>query len=121
MGNCNTSPAYLSAEPHGSTADSPGTITDLTAHYLGCIKTSDCAEFLDKDKNCQFWDHEIHAQLEKLHQQNRDMPENECEEMAIMRVDEEIKGLALNIESQYRRTKLLRKALSEVKCSFCKV
>ncbi|KZL69939.1 ankyrin repeat protein [Colletotrichum tofieldiae] len=48
------------------------------------------------------------------------MPEDEREEAARNRVDEKIKGLAVNIESQYKRTGILLKALAGVKCAFCR-
>ncbi|GKT44537.1 uncharacterized protein ColSpa_04718 [Colletotrichum spaethianum] len=48
------------------------------------------------------------------------MPDAQREEMARKRVDEKIKGLAIKIESQYKRTGVLRKALAGVKCSFCR-
>ncbi|KAK2023389.1 hypothetical protein LX32DRAFT_644630 [Colletotrichum zoysiae] len=120
MGDHNISPTCVSAEPHGPTADSPGAIADFTAHYFGCIEISERADFFDKKKNHQLWSHEFYAQVDKLHQQNKDMPEDKCKETAELKVDEKIKGLAFKIESQYRRTDILRKALSGVKCSMCR-
>ncbi|GJC83571.1 hypothetical protein ColLi_06409 [Colletotrichum liriopes] len=120
MGDHDTSPTCLSAEPHGPTADSPGAIRDLTAHYFGCIKISERADFLDKEKNSQLWEHEIDVEANRLAQQKRDMPEDEREQAARNRVDEKIKGLAVNIESQYKRTDILLKALAGVKCVFCR-
>ncbi|KAK2002584.1 hypothetical protein LX36DRAFT_626672 [Colletotrichum falcatum] len=120
MGDHSTSPTCVSAEPHGPTAGSPGAIADLTAHYFGCIKISERADFLDKDKNRQLWEHELDVQLDKLYQQKRNMPDHEREEMARNAVDETILGLAFKIESQYKRTDILRQALSETKCSLCR-
>ncbi|KAK2049929.1 hypothetical protein LZ31DRAFT_581266 [Colletotrichum somersetense] len=120
MGDHNILPTCVSVEPHGPTADSPGVIADFTAHYFGCIKISERAHFFDKKKNYLLWNHEHDTQLAKLHQQNRDMPKERRQEMAELKVDEKIKGLAVKIESQYKRTDILRKALSGVKCSICR-
>ncbi|KAK2055771.1 hypothetical protein LY76DRAFT_661308 [Colletotrichum caudatum] len=120
MGDHNILPKCVSEEPHGPTADSPGTIADFTAHYFGCIKISERADFFDRKKNYQLWNHEYGTQFAKLDQQNKDMPDERCHEIAELKVDEKIKGLARKIESQYKRTDILRKALSGIKCSICR-
>ncbi|KAK2008446.1 hypothetical protein LZ32DRAFT_592108 [Colletotrichum eremochloae] len=118
MGDHDDSPTCVSAEHHGPTTNSPGAITDLTAHYFGCIKISERADFLDRYKNAQLWDHELHIEMERLFQQGN-MHEKQCEDEAIKNVDKKIKDLAFKIDSQYKRTEILREALSKDPCLSC--
>ncbi|KDN71039.1 hypothetical protein CSUB01_09159 [Colletotrichum sublineola] len=119
MSDHGDSPTCVSAEPHGPTSDSPRAIADLAAHYFGCIKISERAHFLDRNLNSQLWNHELDVQLDKLLYQEEPDMHADINIEANNRVDEKIKGLASKIETQYKRTDVLRKALSEVKCLVC--
>lgn len=120
MGDHASSPTCLSAEPHGPAEGSHGTIRDHAAHYFGCIEIADRVNYLSREKNWELWDHEIQIEAERLQQRKPTTSEEERLKTATEKVEARIKSLAVSIEAQYKRTDILRKALSEVKCPHCK-
>ncbi|KAI3542651.1 hypothetical protein CSPX01_06856 [Colletotrichum filicis] len=120
MGDHGSSPTCLSAEPHGPAEGSHGTIRDHAAHYFGCIEIADRVNYLSREKNSDLWDHEIQIEAERLQQRKPTISEDERLKTAKEKVEARIKSLAVSIEAQYKRTDILRKALSEVRCPQCK-
>lgn len=120
MGDHGSSPTCISAEPHGPAGRNHGTIRDHAAHYFGCIEIADRVNYLSRVKNKELWDHEIHIEADKLKQRKPSMSMQERLKNAEEKVEARIKSLAVSIESQYKRTDILRKALSEVRCPQCK-
>ncbi|KAK1723886.1 uncharacterized protein BDZ83DRAFT_741782 [Colletotrichum acutatum] len=119
MGDHGSSPTCLSAEPHGPAERSHGTIRDHAAHYFGCIEIADRVNYLSREKNWELWDHEIQIEAERLQQRKPTTSEEERLKTATEKVEARIKSLAVSIEAQYKRTDILRKALSEVRCPQC--
>ncbi|KXH38946.1 hypothetical protein CSIM01_06083 [Colletotrichum simmondsii] len=119
MGDHGSSPTCLSAEPHGPAGGSHGTIRDHAAHYFGCIEIADRVNYLSREKNSDLWNHEIQIEAERLQQRKPTISEDERRKNATAKVEARMKSLAVSIEAQYKRTDILRKALSEVRCSQC--
>ncbi|KAK1751124.1 hypothetical protein QBC47DRAFT_351969 [Echria macrotheca] len=104
-------PTCLSVNSHG-----PALVRDFLQHYLGCIQIKDRDGFLDRKRNKAFWDEQAEIELSKLMADNgitsKDEVSPEMRQKAEEQVESSIKSLAVSIEAQYKRTQVLRKALS---------
>ncbi|KAF4811532.1 hypothetical protein CGCSCA5_v009772 [Colletotrichum siamense] len=112
MGDGGAKPTCLSAQHHGAEV-----IRDFPAHYFGCIEISERPQFLNRSN--PLWDEELRLQEEKLRQQNGKKGD-EVKDFtgdAEKNIEKKIRGLAVSIESQYKRTDILRKAISDVGCT----
>ncbi|KAF4908556.1 hypothetical protein CGCF415_v006584 [Colletotrichum fructicola] len=112
MGDRGAKPTCLSAQHHGAEV-----IRDFPAHYFGCIEISDRPQFLNRSN--PLWDEELRLQEEKLRQQNGKKGDEikDFKGDAEKNIEKKIRGLAVSIESQYKRTDILRKAIRDVGCT----
>ncbi|KAK4449050.1 hypothetical protein QBC34DRAFT_438485 [Podospora aff. communis PSN243] len=102
----------ISALPHYPDADRDS----LFQHFLGCLEFHQRAWFLDYEKN-PFWktqvqelvDFDIDKRKATSQEVNKPKIEKETEE----RVKKTIQALAISIEAQFKRTSVLRQALSK--------
>ncbi|KAJ0351576.1 hypothetical protein KNSL1_003207 [Colletotrichum chrysophilum] len=112
MGDHDTTPTCLSAEPHG-----PEVIRDILAHYFGCIEIHERPNFLSRSGNKSYWDKEVQLEIQKLNQQDgNDETKQDFRDRAEENVKKKIRSHAISIEAQYKRTDTLRRALEGVKC-----
>ncbi|KAF3811907.1 hypothetical protein GCG54_00003656 [Colletotrichum gloeosporioides] len=112
MGDHDTTPTCLSAEPHG-----PEVIRDILAHYFGCIEIHERPNFLSRSGNKSYWDKEVQLEIQKLNQQDgNDERKQDFRDRAEENVKKKIRSHAISIEAQYKRTDTLRRALEGVKC-----
>ncbi|KAK4159854.1 hypothetical protein QBC43DRAFT_373536 [Cladorrhinum sp. PSN259] len=98
----------LSALPHG-----PEAIRDHLRHYFGCINIADRVNYLNRSN--PMWEYEYIQELRHL----KSLPkysvlaEREVQNDAENRVQKKIQSVAVALEAQYRRTYILRQALSK--------
>jgi hypothetical protein len=100
----------LSAIEHGA-----GAIGDHLQHYFACLEISERLTYLDK--NSQIWQHEKTVEIEIAKAKRDKVLDDEAliviQKQAEEAVDKIIVNLAIQIESQYRRTEVLLAALAE--------
>ncbi|KAF4911836.1 hypothetical protein CGCVW01_v011308 [Colletotrichum viniferum] len=114
MGDHDTTPTCLSAEPHG-----PEVIRDILAHYFGCIEIHERPNFLSRSGNKSYWDKEVQLEIQKLNQQDGNHEtKQDFGDRAEDNVKKKIRSHAISIEAQYKRTDTLRRALEDVKCPY---
>jgi len=104
-------PTCLSALPHTPNADRDS----LFQHYLGCLEFRDRAKFLHEEN--PFWKQKVGQEVKnetlKLRATNQKVDEEKLQEEAQERMKKTIQALAISIEAQYKRTVVLRQALSK--------
>ncbi|KAK0701938.1 hypothetical protein B0T26DRAFT_735298 [Lasiosphaeria miniovina] len=104
------SPTCLSDLSHG-----PAAAHDLLRHYFGCIKIHQRDGFLDRSN--AFWRERADIEFSKIvAATNDDVEESDRLEMqyhADRQVEKAIAELAISIEAQYKKTGVLRRALSK--------
>jgi hypothetical protein len=115
--NDETSPTCLSDLPHG-----PGAVRNLLRHYFGCIEIHQRDGFLDVATNNQFWEAKTDIEFENIRTSSGITQEEDVlrlvREEAEKRVKKAIYSLAVNIEAEYRRIRVLRAALREQSTPF---
>ncbi len=101
-------PTCRSALRHG-----PEAIRDHVKHYFACIEISKRAAFFDADD--PIWKYELEREVKAAHALMPGVPiTNESVQSRAMKRVKAMKGsLAVAIENEYERTKLLRKALMD--------
>ena len=104
-------PTCLSALPHLPNADADS----LFQHYLGCLEFHQRAYFLDQ--NNEFWMQQLKDEVTRLSAGNPTSGEKNLREEAEASVRKNIQALAVSLEAQYKRTAVLRLALSREKPS----
>ena len=121
-------PTCLSGLYHG-----PGSVRDKLQHYLGCIEINQREGFLDLKRNKildpdtgkNFWETQIDIELNKIKAEKGIVDEKdvtaEMRRKAGEQVEKIINSLAVSIEAQYKRTQVLRMALSQPKAHAPKV
>jgi len=99
-------PTCLSDLPHG-----PDTVSDFLRHYFGCIETHERETFRDRTKNKDFWGRQAAIELSRL--RATAVPSGPGRAREEDQVKKTIVELAIAIEAWYKRTQLLRAALSK--------
>ncbi|KAK0638992.1 hypothetical protein B0T16DRAFT_235601 [Cercophora newfieldiana] len=99
-------PTCLSALPHIPNADRDS----LFQHYLGCLEFHQRADFLDE--NNEFWTQQVRDELDKLKAGDPTADQESLRDRAKVSVRKNIQALAVSLEAQYKRTVVLRRALS---------
>jgi len=102
----NAPPSCRSALHHG-----PEAIRDHVKHYFACIEISKRATFFDPED--PIWKYELEREVKAAHALMPNVPttDERVKSRAMERVNLMKGSLAVSIESEYERTKLLRKAL----------
>lgn len=112
-------PTCLSALPHTPNADRDS----LFRHYMGCLEFRDRDKFLD-EKN-EFWSDQVTRKVQegitRFRKAQPATPSVQLETAERVKLQEEaraqvkktIQSLAISIEAQYKRTEVLRNALSK--------
>jgi hypothetical protein len=102
----------LSALPHDPDADRDS----LFQHFLGCLEFHERASFLDYEAN-RFWKEQaqevFELEISKREAMKESFVEENLKEEAEEQVKKSIQDLAISIEAQYKRTEVLRQALSK--------
>jgi hypothetical protein len=88
----------------------------LFQHFLGCLEFRERASFLDYKKN-PFWKDQVQElvdfEIDKRKATKQEVDKPKIEKEAEERVKKTIQALAISIEAQYKRTSVLRQALSK--------
>ena len=101
-----TNPTCRSALPHEPEPDRDS----LFKHYLGCIEFHQRQHFLDEGN--AFWRRQVEDEFVNIRAAHRVTGDGEILAEAKARVKRTIDALAVSIEAQYKRTLVLRRALS---------
>jgi hypothetical protein len=102
-----TNPTCRSALPHEPEPDRDS----LFKHYLGCIEFHQRQHFLDEGN--AFWRRQVEDEFVNIRAAHHVTGDREILAEAKARVKRTIDALAVSIEAQYKRTLVLRRALSQ--------
>jgi hypothetical protein len=99
-------PTCLSDRPHHPDGDQDC----LFNHYMGCLEFAQRPDFLDIDN--QFWAQQVDDEITRLSLERRTADRESLRPEAEVAVQKEIQALGVSLEAQYKRTEVLRRALS---------
>jgi len=99
-------PTCLSALPHVPNADRDS----LFQHFLGCLEFRQRADFLDE--NNEFWTQRVEDEIARLSAGKAAKDLESLRHQAEVLTRKNIQAFAVSLEAQYKRTAMLRRALS---------